>query len=128
MQLCHMMSDNKYRVYFNEKESKNIRLTLGNDISIRNVSLCYYIEKTLPNCFDVECEKVKKIYFTEEASNGVEESPEKFFIELFVLYQVGYFKLNEGKKDIVKQSYHYIDRMFKKINSCERIDSINFIL
>ena len=54
MQLCYMMSDSKYRVYFNERETNNIRKILGNDISIRNVSLCYYIEKVLPLNFQ-EC-------------------------------------------------------------------------
>lgn len=52
MQLCYMMSDSKYRVYFSERETNNIRKTLGNDISIRNVSLCYYIERVLPSCFE----------------------------------------------------------------------------
>lgn len=52
MQLCHMMSDTKYRLYFNETETENIRLTLGKNISIRNVALCYYIENVLPSYFE----------------------------------------------------------------------------
>ena len=54
MQLCYMMSDSKYRVYFSERETNNIRKILGSDISIRNVSLCYYIERVLPITFQ-EC-------------------------------------------------------------------------
>lgn len=54
MQLCYMMSDSKYRVYFSERETNNIKKILGNDISIRNISLCYYIERVLPMTFK-EC-------------------------------------------------------------------------
>ncbi len=55
MQLFTMGSDTKYRVFFNELESKNIVKSLGkNNISIRNIDLCSYIEKALPELFK-EC-------------------------------------------------------------------------
>ena len=52
MQLFTMGSDTKYRVFFNELESKNIVKSLGkNNISIRNIDLCSYIEKALPELY-----------------------------------------------------------------------------
>lgn len=62
MQLYNMMSDNRYRILFNERESDNLRKTLGSEISIRNISLCYYIEKVLPSRFE-EC-KGKRVMVT----------------------------------------------------------------
>ncbi len=74
MQLFGMMSDTKYRVYFNEIESNNIRKALGNDVSIRNIKLCYFIERILPKMFD-ECIgkriMVANIYSEDEYINAV---------------------------------------------------------
>lgn len=56
MQLYTMGSDTKYRVFFNELETNNLVKILGDDISIRNLQLCSYIENKLPELFDI-CNK-----------------------------------------------------------------------
>lgn len=53
MQLFNMGSTTKFRVFLNELETHNIEKSLGSDnISIRNIRLCEYIEKTVPNLFE----------------------------------------------------------------------------
>ena len=48
-------SKDKFKVIFNEIETSNIKHSLGDsNISIRNLVLCYYIEKRLPKLFG-EC-------------------------------------------------------------------------
>ena len=48
-------SKNKFKVIFNEIETNNIKQSLGDrNISVRNLFLCYYIEKRLPEIFK-EC-------------------------------------------------------------------------
>lgn len=42
----------KYRVYFNDIETNNIKKALNDDISIRNINLCYYIEHELPKEYE----------------------------------------------------------------------------
>ena len=53
MQLCETGKRTKYRIYFNELETNNLIKILGNNISIRNIQLCSYIEKILPKNFDI---------------------------------------------------------------------------
>ena len=48
MQLYQAETDTKYRVFFNELETNNLEKIMGDDISIRNVQLCAYLEDTLP--------------------------------------------------------------------------------
>ena len=54
MQLYQAETDTKYRVFFNELETNNLEKIMGDDISIRNVQLCAYLEDTLPKAFS-EC-------------------------------------------------------------------------
>lgn len=53
MQLCKTGKGTKYRIYFTELETNNLIKILGDNISIRNIQLCSYIEKTLPKNFDI---------------------------------------------------------------------------
>lgn len=48
-------SKDKFKVIFDEVETSNMKRSLGDsNISIRNLVLCYYIEKRLPKIFE-EC-------------------------------------------------------------------------
>ena len=82
----------------------------------------------LIQCFEEEKEKLKGCYFSEEKAQVVDSSVISFFVELFVLYQVGYFRIFEDKKGVVEMSYSYIDRIYQKIKDAECIDSINLII
>lgn len=55
MQLFNIQeSKTKYRVFFDELETNNLVKIAGDDISIRNLQLCSYLEKVLPSSFE-EC-------------------------------------------------------------------------
>lgn len=54
MQLYNTDSNTKFRIFFNELETNNLEKILGDDISVRNLQLCSYIEETLPKVFN-EC-------------------------------------------------------------------------
>jgi hypothetical protein len=49
-----MGSDTKFRVFFSELETNNLIKILGDNISIRNIQLCSFIEEMLPKLFE-EC-------------------------------------------------------------------------
>lgn len=127
------LNGEKYRLDLQEKKLYILNSEMNPSCFSLNRGFAKYVYENreldrdinLVNCFDMECDKVKDFYFSDSASNGIEESAEKFFIELFVLYQVGYFKYCEDKKEVVKQSYYYIEKLYNKIMSCERIDSIH---
>lgn len=54
MQLYNTENNTKFRVFFNELETNNLEKILGDNISIRNIQLCAYLEETLPKIFS-EC-------------------------------------------------------------------------
>lgn len=85
-------------------------------------------DNRLIKCFEDEKNKLKECYFSEEKAQVVDSSVLSFFIELFVLYQVGYFKIFEDKQDNVKQSYAYISKIYERIKGAERIDSISLTI
>ena len=48
MRICRTFSSEKLRVFFDDVESNNMKKAFKGNISIRNINLCYFIEKTLP--------------------------------------------------------------------------------
>ena len=66
MQLYQAETDTKYRVFFNELETNNLEKIMGDDISIRNVQLCAYLEDTLPKAFS-EC--IGKMFISRKQHN-----------------------------------------------------------
>lgn len=58
MRLYTLSEGSKYRIIFDEKESKNLREFLGDNISIKNTNFCYYIENVVKKNF----KELKKKY------------------------------------------------------------------
>lgn len=52
MQLYNTMSEVKYRLCFEEKETENIEKALKGDLNIQNEQLCYFLENLLPKCYE----------------------------------------------------------------------------
>ena len=46
MRICRTFSSEKLRVFFDDVESNNMKKAFKGNISIRNINLCYFIEKT----------------------------------------------------------------------------------
>lgn len=68
MKLCRTLSEKKLRVYFNDIESNNIKKTFKNNINIRNVNLCYFIENTLPHFEECKGKRVMVLNIQNDAS------------------------------------------------------------
>ncbi len=52
MQLSNTKVSNKFNIYFNERETNNVRAILNSAISCSNRKLCYCIEEILPKRFE----------------------------------------------------------------------------
>ena len=68
MKLCRTLSEEKLRVYFDDIESNNIKKTFKDNINIRNVNLCYFIEKTLPNFEECKGKRVMVLNIQDDTS------------------------------------------------------------
>lgn len=96
MQLYQTEKREKFRLYFNEKESNNMAKALEGDISIRNLELCHFIETVLPQKFK-ECKgkrvmvmnvyydmsNISAVVFLQDVAMAFPEPKEKFgFIKI----------------------------------------------
>ena len=96
MRICRTFSEEKLRVFFDDVESNNIKKAFKGNISIRNINLCYFIEKTLPKFEECKGKRVMVLNIkNDESVNAlvlVQDVDEQFAIPKEKSY---WFKISE---------------------------------